>query len=297
MKLYVDIPLFDGDFTDIERLWSECGQSGCDGVVAGLRDPATTGAGVELKIQCEVLGRLFDRLPEGFDLIAGAHDSMAIAAIAERSVTAVWLPPAASHQPELVQRAAGLGVPVLAAVNGLGAPRGFEALLKACDGVPTTLCYLAAKGEAILSMLIQLAWLRAKGYPVGLVTDYEVELQSAAALGAEALVISQARVRKEDWRDIADGLRRIADAARGSGPRPITLGEMDGLQKEVPVLVAARRLEAGEAITKADVAVRLLRQRGLAPFMLEAIVGRRLRYGLDPGGPLNFGFLKEPGEL
>lgn len=28
--------------------------------------------------------------------------------------------------------------------------------------------------------------------------------------------------------------------------------------------------------------------------MLETIVGRRLRYGLDAGEPFSFGFLKEP---
>jgi flagella basal body P-ring formation protein FlgA len=145
-------------------------------------------------------------------------------------------------------------------------------------------------------MLMQLAWLRTKGYPVGLVADDEVELQSAAALGAEVLVASRARVLKDDWRGIAVRLRRIAEAACGNGPRPITQGEVDGLFEGLPSLVAARRLEPGKKVQIEDVAVKAVwrERRGLAPFMLKKVVGRRLRYGLEQDEPFTFGFLKEP---
>ncbi len=68
---------------------------------------------------------------------------------------------------------------------------------------------------------------------------------------------------------------------------------MDGLGEGAPSLVAARRLEQGEVLARSDIAVRVVRKKGLAPFMQEAIVGRRLRYSLDPGEPFSFGFLKE----
>ena len=304
MKLYVGVSLFEheDDLKAPEDFWGKCFAFGrVDGIVAGLRGAGASASvpGLEqiaFKVQCERLQRLLDSRPPTLSLILGPHDEAALEAVAgipKQAVEAVWLPPASSHQPDLVRTAAGWGVPVLAAVNGLG-PRGFEALLKACDGAQTTLCYLAAEGEAISSMLMQLAWLRAQKYPVGLVANDKVELQSAAALGAEVLVPSRARVFKEDWQGVVVRLRRIAEAARGDGPRPITREEMDGLRDEVPVLVAARRLEPGEAIVKTDVAIQILRRRGLAPFMLEAIVGRKLRYGLDPGEPFSFGFLKEP---
>lgn len=302
MKIYVGVSLFENELDDIKvpenLVLMCCGFDQSDGFQVGLRGAGASAAhsGLEqisFKVQCERLQHLVDVKPAKLSLILGVHDEEAMEAVGKIPADAVWLPPVAAHQPDLVRRAASFGVPLLTAVNGLG-PQGFEALRDACKGAPTTLCYIAARGEAISSMLMQLAWLRAKGYPVGLVTDDEVELQSAAALGAEVLVASRARVLKDDWRGIAVRLRRIAEAACGNGPRPITREEMDGLRDEVPVLVAARRLEPGKTIVKEDIKVRVVGRRGLGPFMMEAIMGRRLRYAIDAGEPFSFGFLKEP---
>jgi hypothetical protein len=305
MKIYVGVSLFEYELEDIKEnpadFWLESLSLCGGGIVVGLRGTGISASGlkqIEFEVQCKRLQRLLDSRPPKLSLILGPHDGEAMEEVVRvqreaGKVDAIWLPPAAAHQPELVQKAAGLGVPLLAAVNGLG-PQGFKALQDACKGALTTLCYIAAEGEAISSMLMQLAWLRAQKYPVGLVADDKVELQSAAALGADVLVPSRARAFKEDWQGVVVRLRRIAEAARGDGPRPITREEMDGLRDEVPVLVAARRLEPGKTIVKEDIKVRVVGRRGLGPFMMEAIVGRELRYGLDPGEPFSFGFLKEP---
>lgn len=302
MKLYTGVSLFEDELGDINGpenlVLMCCGFDQSDGFQVGLRGVGVSATHpgldqIDFKVQCDRLQHLVDVKPAKLSLILGAHDEKAMEAVGKIPADAVWLPPVAAHQPDLVRRAAGFGVPLLAAVNGLG-PRGFEALREACKGAPTTLCYIAARGEAISSMLMQLAWLRAKGYPVGLVADDEVELQSAAALGAEVLVASRARVLKDDWRGIAVRLRRIAEAACGNGPRPITREEIDGLGDGAPSLVANRRLEPGEVLARLDIAVRVGRKRGLAPFLLEAIIGRRLRYAIDAGEPFSFGFLKEP---
>ena len=298
MKSYVGISLFEDELHETKVLWRECAQSGCDGIVVGMRDAVSSGLPVEdrvsFKDQCILLARLLDSQPVGLSLVLGPQDATAIDVVAQIRAEAVWLPPPVSHQPTLVRVAAGFGMPVLAAVNGLG-PQGFDSLRRAREGAPTTFCYVAARGEAITATLMQLAWLRAQGYPMGLVADDEVKLQSAAALRADVVIVSHARIQQQDWQATAMRLRGVAEAARGSGSRPITWEEIDGMLDGVPSLVAARRLAMGSVIMETDIAIRAMRRRGLAPFMLEKIIGRRLRYGLEAGEPISFGFLKEPG--
>jgi hypothetical protein len=299
MKLYAGVSLFDEKIVEPEALWDECSEVGCEGLVVGMRDAQTLASRIPDRVkfidQQKTLRRLAEARPSELSLIPGPHDVAAMEFLSGIPMQEIWLPPVASHQPALVRSAARIGVPVIATVNGLG-QRGFQALLQACEGTKPTLCYLAAQSKDISAVLMQLVWLRAQCYPVGLLAEDEGQLQAAAVLGADVLVISLARIRRPDWKESAIPLRLRRMTTRIDGPRPITREETDSFLESMPSLVATRRLEPGEKIEIADVEVRAVRceQRGLAPFMLETIVGRRLRYGLDPGEPFSFGFLKEP---
>jgi len=297
MNVYVTAMLFEGNPHGLPAFQQECADVGCDGLILGLRDPATAGPShgtrsKSLDEQCDLFRALRGNGSSPARLIPCPYDSLALQALARERCEEICLPPPVSHQATLVRTAAGFGTRLLAVVNGLG-PRGFEEFLKAREGAEATLCYQSMHSGDLSPTLMQLAWLRAQGYPTGLVSDDESELQAAVALGATVIVVSRARVSQADWSELIVRLRRLADTARGIGPRPITQEEMDGVADSIPSLVAARRLERGEIVTSADIDVRPVRQKGLAPFMKEAIIGRRLRYILDAGELFSFGFLEE----
>lgn len=296
MKRYGMVSLFEEALCEPKALWEECVKVGWDGLVVGVRDAATFASfpiaeAISFRDQCDALDLLYGSRPPGIKLVPCPYDASALAALRRHGADALWLPPSISHQAALVGATGTLGVALFVVVNGLGV-RGFEDLLKACHGRAVTLCYQSIQAY-MTSTLMQLAWLRAQEHPIGLMSDDEVELQMAAALGADVLVSSRRRIGQLDWPEVAAGLERLADAAQGNGPRPITREELDALSDALPSLVATRRLEPGQVLTKADIAVRVVRRKGLAPFMLDTIVGRRLRYSIEEGEPLSFGFLTE----
>lgn len=297
MKSYVRISLFEDELSEAKILWKECAQSGCEGIVVSMRDVLSSGISVEdrvsFKDQCILLSRILDSQPAGLNLVLGPQDASAIDVAAQTHAEAVWLPPPIPHQPALVRVVTGFEIPMLLAVNGLG-PRGFDSLQQARGEAPATFCYIAAKEEGTTTTLMQLAWLRAQGHSTGLVTDDETKLELAAAIRTDVVIVSKACTKQRDWQLIAKRFHDVAETALGSGSKPVTLEEMDGMVDGVPSLVAARPLAIGSVLTRADMVVRVVRQRGLSPFMAEKIIGRRLRYSLEAGEPISFGFLQEP---
>lgn len=178
---------------------------------------------------------------------------------------------------------AELDRPMLITVNGLGDQA--LAALRAATGAVAPILTIDARLMAGWHLFEQLAWLSGGTNSFAVMADASEVLETAAAMGA-AHLIATGRTPV----DIAR-LRAIAHARRPDAPRPLSAGEVDGVAGREACLTVNRGLAAGECISIDALATAVTTTRGIAPHLSSKLVGRRLRYPIEPGEPLTFGHL------
>ncbi len=85
-----------------------------------------------------------------------------------------------------------------------------------------------------------------------------------------------------EYREMVQRVREVEEALGTSAPRAVSTGEMMNRVNLAKSLVAARRIEAGEVLTEADIDIKSP-GRGLQPNAFDRLVGRTTSRALDPG--------------
>ena len=90
------------------------------------------------------------------------------------------------------------------------------------------------------------------------------------------------------WRDMVDRTREL-ELALGTGVKKIEDNEADTVVSQHRGLRAAHDLEPGRPLAEKDiVALRPCPRDGIPPYMLDDLVGRKLRHPLKSGGHLRW---------
>ena len=197
---------------------------------------------------------------------------------------AAWLVPAGlSGDPDLVGRAGATGRPVMMAVNGLG-PKSYAAASKAVPA-GNLINLFDARDQDSVAYLEQLAWLSVQQAPFAVMARSATKLVEGAAMGADHLIVPDAAET-----DLA-AIARIVTARGADSARPTSAAEVDHLVGRETCLTVTRTLAAGHELSAGDLATATTATRGLSPSLKDNIVGRVLRYDIEPGEPLTFGHL------
>jgi sialic acid synthase len=95
----------------------------------------------------------------------------------------------------------------------------------------------------------------------------------------------------EGMRKLVRDLQRVPGALGDGVKRPLEIEEAP-IRKMGKKLVAARELEEGHVLAAEDVAIKSPADRGLPPYELENVVGRRLTRRLAPDENVELGDLE-----
>lgn len=241
----------------------------------------------------------FEILPDGdvpAPLVAGrfnadgAPGADAVVSVGEPPATGVvaaaWMvPPGLGGHVILLRALAARGdAPILLAINGLGSKA--LAVAHAALGDADFLHLFDARDQDPISYLEQLAWLQAQTVPFAVMARSTEKLAQAVAAGAKELVVPAGA--SIDPASVA----RVAEAAGAGASRPLSSAEADHLYGREASLSVTRALKKGDVLTAADLTVIVTKDRGVAPYLDEGIVGRTLRYDIEPGTVLHFGHLR-----
>jgi hypothetical protein len=205
------------------------------------------------------------------------------------TAVAAWLVPAGlSGDLDRIDQAVTTACPVMVAVNGLGA-RAFAAV-SARIPAGRQINLFDAREQDSLSYLQQLAWLAAQPEPFAVMARSAGKLIEATAMGAAHLIVPTASNV-----DLA-AILRVNSARVPGAARPTSAAEVDHIIGREASLTVTRALPAGTMLADGDIAVRVTETRGLSPTLAMQIIGRVLRYGIEPGEPLSFGHLMKKGQ-
>jgi hypothetical protein len=198
---------------------------------------------------------------------------------------AAWIVPAGlAADVDLLRRVLATGKDVMVALNGIG-PKTYQALVAVDPNRPFINLFDARDQDAI-SYLEQLVWLAGRGGPFAVMARSPEKLVQAAALGAAHLIVPGAGAL-----DITS-IHRMAAAGASDAARPTSPAEVDHLVGGEASLTVTAPMAAGAILRAADLATAVTAERGLSPSLRDSIVGRQLRYAIEPGEPLNFGHLE-----
>ncbi|MEQ8195397.1 MAG: hypothetical protein RIB59_13000, partial [Rhodospirillales bacterium] len=199
---------------------------------------------------------------------------------------AAWLIPAGlGGHLDLAKTLAATKRPIMIAVNGLG----YNALQALHVAMKTgELIHLFdARDQDMLAYTEQLAWLRAQARPFAIMARSTEKLVLAAAMGPHSLIVPDAV-------DIDLGpILRIARAQGDGAARPTSPAEVDHLHGREASLTVNKPKRRGETMTLADLTVIVSEARGISPVLRDHIVGKVLRYDIEPSESLSFGHLED----
>lgn len=177
------------------------------------------------------------------------------------------------------------GRPIYLAVNGLG-QQALARVRAELAGADYTFIFDAREIPDPVYYQ-QLVWLSAQHEPFGVLINNMERMNIAAMLRPADILYPT----PSDY-DFTLLLKLVA-LFNAQGIRPISFEEVDqlaGVETSLSVVVPK---PAGAVLDPADLCTVVTADRGLAPTLEKAIIGKTLRYDIAPGEPLTFGHFVE----
>ncbi len=301
MKIFGVYSSSNHDGPEPAVVWRDYLQLGLDGFVVELQENICQTLLREAKPELPSLmirtwvEQLAQQKPAGCCLLLGPNECDTAEWAKTIQHEGLWVSPGVSHNISLIENVAKKNIFNIISVNGLGM-KALDELVKVCPGGDPTLCYVASK-EDRLTEIMQLTWLKARGYETAFKAESVESIFSAAALGVEVVMLPWFLFAQSmHGRSLVQRIRELGEMARGKGCRPITASEIETVEGIEVCLVAAHHLFPGDRVKISDVIVSRHRRRGVAPYLLSDIVDRKILYSMKPGDPIQFGLLGEKRE-
>lgn len=182
-----------------------------------------------------------------------------------------------------VAECAGQGHALFIAVNGLG--------MKSIEALRTVLAgnsygwTIDCRGMDRRDVFHHFAWLKAQPEPCAAFVNGADQAQAAAMMDFDHILL--------DFHEkaVISEITLLHRLYKPGCPKPLCTAEVDALEEGEASLTAAQQLLAGETISREHITVAKTPEKGIAPCLLDAIVGKTLRYDVAPGASITFGHL------
>ncbi len=235
----------------------------------------------------------FGRFYEGAAIDAGlsppgSADLVSITASEQlevnRSAFAFYVPIGFGSHLELIQELCRSDRPLYLAINGIG-ERGLENLY-AVLGDHHFVLTLDARGLSRREFLKQLVWLNFHIERFA-IDSGEIDLISMAVTTRAMSLLLRSGFSSEQIHT----LQQLLELRNSEMPRPHSREEAEiVVEAQVSLSVMVPRA-AGEVLKNEHLTILRAPRPGLAPYLRNAVAGKRLRYPIQPGEALTFGHL------
>ncbi len=183
----------------------------------------------------------------------------------------------------LIEELCKKGDSIYVAINGLGA-HGVELLLSIANSDKLVLMFDSREIDE-LSFYKKMAWLKGLDKQFGILTDKVEQVELAMLMGAKDAVFlyaSQSQI---------DQLEQLGTYLKLASVPPFSSKEIDLISDKQASLTVKHQTQAGEVLKKECLEICETQNKGIAPYLMNKVIGCTLRYSISPGEPLTFGYL------
>ena len=176
-----------------------------------------------------------------------------------------------------------LGMAKYLVVNGLG-DHALNAAIEALGNTQVVTTFDSSNVDMEL-LLEQLAWLGNRPNPFAVRSNDTRQLKFAAIASAHAVIAPEVQGHE------VLAIQQLTALRAPDQFRPLSGTEVDSRLEVEKTLTVTKSLAAGEALAPNVLGVEAMRNRGLGPHLSHLVIGKELRYAINPGEPLTFGHI------
>jgi sialic acid synthase SpsE len=233
------------------------------------------------------------RAAPGLEMIVAPYDVASFARLADQPVDVWQIDGVCVTNIPLIQAIAARARAVYLGTWGCAANE-IEQAVSLLKNNNLVLMHSLRSSQNWVKDLATLRWLRKFGFPLGCSVEGSEQSLVGLALDLPVIQIPLGRVDAEAFplAHVASQVVAIEEITR-SGPEFIYLPEeMDELEDVRVGLVAARSIRQGAVLTAEMLACKAPAV-GVAPALLSTLIGKRVRFDLEPDDPITFGVIGE----
>lgn len=196
---------------------------------------------------------------------------------------AVHLNPGATQDLDLLNLLSKQTLDVYFSINGLG-PNATEAFFKV---LPNAIPVFDGSSQPRSVFFEQALWLKHHARHFALQPNDLNQLEMALLIDTCDVLLTR---EITDVETTLNGFSRVRGA---TSPRPISAFEIDAMEPDFVSLTVTQQRRAGDVLQLSDLTSEKLGEKGLSPLLAPKLVGRVLRYAIQPHEALCFGHLDD----